>query len=585
MKNFIKIKKHFPFLVSPGAILISTAFIVGIAGGFGAVLFRWLLDLFKDIFFQKIPLLLSFMGDYAVIIIPAIGAVFFGPLIYFFAREAKGHGVPEVMEAMELKGGRIRPAVGLVKSLASSLCIGSGGSVGREGPIVQIGSAIGSSIGQVLRFSDEKVKILVASGAASGVAATFNAPLGGVFFALEVILRDFSTRRLGGVVVAAVIASVIAKVFFGGDPSIPVPPYTLGNPWELLFYLGFGLLLVPVCILFIRSIYKFEDAFKKLPLPELSKPIIGGLLLGGIGFFYPQVFGVGYENIEHAVDASMPFKLMVLLIPLKILAVSLTLGSGGSGGIFAPSLVLGALTGGSFGYLLSHFFPQMGIEPGAYALVGMGAFFAGAARAPITSIVLLFELTGDYLIILPLMLTVAITTITADRLHPESIYSLKLTRKGISLRKKMRRDILEHIKVHEILKKDMASVPPSTTMDNILPALAQGSYRTLPVIDRDGTFYGIITVNQILDSLEHMDSLKHLIIAQDLAQTGPSVKDSDNLNEALNKFLESESDVLPVIKKDKQKVIVTGIISRDDLLSAYSREVSLKREDQMETPL
>jgi len=157
MKNFIKIKKHFPFLVSPGAILISTAFIVGIAGGFGAVLFRWLLDLFKDIFFQKIPLLLSFMGDYAVIIIPAIGAVFFGPLIYFFAREAKGHGVPEVMEAMELKGGRIRPAVGLVKSLASSLCIGSGGSVGREGPIVQIGSAIGSSIGQVLRFSDEKV--------------------------------------------------------------------------------------------------------------------------------------------------------------------------------------------------------------------------------------------------------------------------------------------------------------------------------------------------------------------------------------------------------------------------------------------
>ncbi|MFC1783113.1 chloride channel protein [Planctomycetota bacterium] len=511
---------------------------------------------------------------------PAIGAVFFGPLIYFFAREAKGHGVPEVMEAMELKGGRIRPIVGAIKALASSICISSGGSVGREGPIVQIGSAIGSTIGQKLRFSDDKVKILVAGGAASGIAATFNAPLGGVFFALEVILRNFSTRRLGGVVVAAVMASVIAKIFLGGDTSIPVPPYALGNPLELLFYLVFGLLLVPLCILFIRSIYKFEDLFKKLPIHELSKPIIGGLLLGGIGFFYPQVFGVGYENIEHAVDASMPLKLMALLILLKLIAVSLTLGSGGSGGIFAPSLVLGALIGGSFGTILSYFFPQLGIEPGAYALVGMGAFFAGAARAPITSIVLLFELTGDYLIILPLMLTVAITTIAAERVHPESIYTLKLTRKGINIRKQMRRDILEHIKVSEILKRDMISVPPSAPMDAILPALAKGSHRTLPVIGADGTFYGIITVNQIFDTLEHMDSLKDLIIAQDLAQTGASVKESDNLNDALNKFLESECEVLPVIKKEQQKVQVMGIISRDDLLSAYSREVSIKRESQ-----
>ncbi len=576
MRTFTKYKKHFAFLIDSDTMLIGTAFVVGIAGGFGAILFRWLIGFLGDIFFQKIPFFFSFLGDYAIIIVPAIGALFFSPLIYFFAREAKGHGVPEVMEAMELKGGRIRPVVGAVKALASSLCIGSGGSVGREGPIVQIGSAIGSTIGQRLHFSEAKVKNLVACGAASGIAATFNAPIGGVFFALEVILRDFSTRMLGGVVIASVTASVIAKMFYGGTPSIPVPLYNLNNPLELLFYVGFGLLIIPLCILFIRSIYKFEDVFKKLPVHELCKPILGALLLGGIGFFYPQIFGVGYDSIAESVYDDMPLKLMLLLIPLKMIASSLTLGSGGSGGIFAPSLVLGALIGGSFGHLISYIFPEMGIEPGAYALVGMAAFFAGVARAPITSIILLFELTGDYLIILPLMLTVAITTLVAEKLHPESIYTLKLTRRGINIHKQMRRDILEHIKVKKILIKDIASVLPSASIDTVLSALAKEQHQTIPVIDQEGTFYGTITVNQILATLKYSDSFKKLIIALDMAEIRATVEETDNLNDALNKFIEAESDILPVIKKEDQKINVVGIISRNALLIAYSKEVSAK---------
>ncbi|MFQ5769297.1 MAG: chloride channel protein [bacterium] len=575
----IQYRKYFSFPTAPTAVLIGTAFMVGIGGGLGAVLFRWLIRLFTHIFFERIPIFLAFIGDYSIILVPAIGALFFSPLIYFFAREAKGHGVPEVMEAIELKGGRIRPVVGVIKSLASSLCIGSGGSVGREGPIVQIGSAIGSTIGRLLHFSDERIKNLVASGAASGIAATFNAPIGGVFFALEVIMRDFSTKRLGAVVIASVTASVIGRIFLGNKPSIAVPPYTLNTPVELLFYLGFGLLLVPFCVLFIQFIYKSEDLFNKLHVHELNKPILGGLLLGGIGFFYPQVFGVGYENIDNAVYNTLPVQLMLLLIPLKIIAVSLTLGSGGSGGIFAPSLVLGALIGGGLGNFLAYIFPHLGIEPGAYAIVGMGAFFAGAAQAPITAILILFELTGDYLIILPLMLAVTITTLAVEKLHPESIYTLKLVRRGINLRQEMRRDILENIQVKEIHMKDIPSLQPSATIDTILIAFEKGVHGAIPVIEKDGTFHGLISTNEILTSLIYKDSLKNLVVAEDLARLGTFVEENDNLNDALKKFIEAENDVLPVIKREGGKTKLVGIISRHALLKAYSREVSVRQDE------
>lgn len=568
-------KKVLTYLMAPTPALIATAFIVGLGGGFGAVIFRWLIQFFTRVFFHHFPQSIPGLGKHTVILIPAVGAILFSPLIYFFAREAKGHGVPEVMEAMELRGGKIRSIVVIIKAVASSLCIGSGGSVGREGPIVQIGSALGSTVGQTLRFSEERVKNLVACGAASGIAATFNAPIGGVIFALEIILRDFSTRRLAAVVIASVIASVIGQVFLGTQPSITVPPYTLRSPIELLFYLGFGFLLVPFCIVFIKLIYKFEDAFNKLPLHELGKPVIGGLLLGSIGFFYPQVFGVGYSNIEKVVHNLMPLELMLILIPMKIVAVSLTLGSGGSGGIFAPSLIIGALIGGCFGTSLDLLFPDLGIEPGAYALVGMGAFFAGAAHAPITSILILFELTGDYLIILPLMLSVIITTIASERLHPESIYTLKLVRRGINIGRDIRYDLLSDMTVKEIVMKEIPTVKPSANIDEILLAFESGKRGAVAVVENDGTFHGLITIDDILTSLKYHDSLISLVVAEDLAKKGKFVTVKESLNEALRKFLEIDDNVLPVLKTNKGKITLIGIISRHDLLSAYSRKARI----------
>jgi len=569
--------RHLSFFFSSAKSMLVLSALVGVGVGLSAVLFRWMIDFFHGLFFNNLQGMLSFMGDYAVVVIPAIGAILFSPLIYYFAREAKGHGVPEVMMAMEQNGGKIRPIVAVIKSLASSLCIGSGGSAGREGPVVQVGAALGSSLGQFFSLNDEKIKNLVACGAAGGIAATFNAPIGGLFFALEIVLRDFSTRRISNVVIASVTASVVAKIFLGNEHFIATPAYSINSPVELLFYIGLGLVIAPCAIAFVRMLYKFEDVFEDLKTHELFKPVIGAIALGVIGLFFPQVFGVGYENIEGAVNATMLLHFVIILIPLKMLAVCCTLGSGGSGGVFAPSLVMGALVGGAFGMILAIIFPGLGIQPGAYALVGMAAFFAASAHAPMAAFLIMFELTGDYLIILPLMLAVTITTAFSEKLHRESIYTLKLVRRGIDVKKERVRDIMESIKVGEIIGKSSASVLPSASIDEIIRLVEKENRVSVTVVDSDGAYHGIITLDLIIPLLRNRDSLQYVIVAQDIARNVPCIEESASLKEAMRSLVETRMDILPVVKKVGARTRLMGTISKDDLLSAYRREVSVRK--------
>ncbi|MFQ5480037.1 MAG: chloride channel protein [Thermodesulfobacteriota bacterium] len=570
-------KSPLSFITSSAKSMLVLSALVGLGAGLAAVLFRWMLDFFHIFFFETLYGWLSFLGLFSIILIPAIGAVLFSPIIYFFAREAKGHGVPEVMLATEQNGGKIRPRVALIKSIASSLCIGSGGSAGREGPVVQLGSALGSTFGQLLRLNDERTKNLVACGAAAGIAATFNAPIGGLFFALEVILRDFSMRRIGNVVIASVTASVIAKILLGNETFIATPAYAIKSPVELLFYIALGLIIAPLAILFVRSLYKFEDFFDALKIHDLVKPVIGALCLGVIGLFFPQVFGVGYENIEGAVHATTLLHFLLILIPLKMLAVCFTLGSGGSGGVFAPSLVLGSIIGAAFGMILSLIFPELGIEPGAYALVGMAAFFAGAAHAPMSAFLIMFELTGDYLIILPLMLAVTITTALSEKLHRESIYTLKLVRRGIDIKKERVRDIMESIKVGEILGKAGASVLPSAPIDEIIMLVEKENRASVTVVDSDGVYHGLITIDAIITLLRHSESLQYVVVAGDIAKNVPCIAESASLKDAMKSLVESGMDILPVVRKVEEGTKLTGTVSKHDLLSAYRREVSVRK--------
>ncbi|MGC8837322.1 MAG: chloride channel protein, partial [Anaerolineae bacterium] len=478
-------------------VAVGLAVLAGLAVGGAYLVFHYLIALVHEIGFVRAAAWLSALGPFYVVLIPALGGLLVGPLVVYLAPEAKGHGVPEVMEAVALRGGRIRPVVAMVKSVASAITIGSGGSVGREGPIVQIGSALGSALGQWLHLSDRRIRTLVACGAAGGIAATFNAPIAGVIFAVEVILGELEVESIGNVVIAAVTASVVGRLVFGASPVFPVPRYSLVSPWELAFYVVLGALAAVVGVAFIRMLYALEDVFGRWRAPAYLKPAAGGLLVGLVGLAYPQVFGSGYETIGKSLLGTMGVGLALALLVAKLLATSFTLGSGASGGIFAPSLYMGAMLGAAFGSVVHALWPAITAGSGAYAIVGMAAVFSGAARAPLTAMMILFEMTDDYRIILPLMLSCVVSTLVASRLHRESIYTEKLVRRGIRLQRGRDIDVMQGITVGEVMEANPEWVPPDMPLRDLADKFATSHYHGFPVLDEEGNLYGVVTLEDL----------------------------------------------------------------------------------------
>jgi CIC family chloride channel protein len=354
-----------------------------------------------------------------ILLVPMLGGLIVGPLVYYLAPEARGHGVPEVIEAFLLRGGRIRGRVAAVKSLASALTIGSGGSVGREGPIVHIAAAVGSVVAQRLRLPPEQMRTLAACGTAGGIAAVFNAPIAGAFFALEVITGNFAMPAFGPVILSSVMATVVSRAWFGDSPEFVVPPFEVTSGFEILTYAGLGLACGVVGVAFIRSMRASERLASRLPIPPLWRPAFGGLVLGGVILAIPNLYGMGYGTMTDALLGRIPWTWLAVLLPAKIAATSLTLASGGSGGVFQPSLYLGAIAGGLFGAGLHELAPALTSSSGTYALIGMGAAFAATTHSPITALLLMIELTGDYRIVLPVMLAVTLATLVSRGLESD----------------------------------------------------------------------------------------------------------------------------------------------------------------------
>jgi len=556
--------------------LILLAVVVGLGAGLGAVVFRWLIAGCEVLFFGGAGRMLGFLGPYQVVPVPAAGGLLVGLLIYYLAREAKGHGVPEVMLAVAAGGGRIRPRVALVKSLASAICIGSGGSAGREGPIVQIGSALGSTLGQLLRMPEDRVRLLVACGAAGGISATFNAPIAGVLFALEVIQRQFAATSFGFVVFSSVTAAAISRAVLGNHPSFRVPPYELVSAWELPLYLILGLVAAGAALLFVKALYGCEDVFDRWPAREYVKPVLGGLLVGVLGAKLPQVFGTGYGPQPlgpslGAVDLALVGGLTVgatgLLWLVKIVATSLTIGSGGSGGVFAPSLFIGSMLGATFGYVAHALWPGLTGGPGAYALVGMGAVFAGAARAPITSVIILFEMTGDYRIILPLMVAVVTSSLVSRHFSRDTIYTLKIRRRGLSLQDQPPVDLLDTVTVGEVMTREITTVPADMPVNDLVDLLLETGHHGLPVVDGDERLVGIVTLSDIQRSADVSDAG----LAADIATPSPVTCFPDQtVREALQQLGGRGVGRVPVVDRlDPTRVI--GILRRENVVSAYAR--------------
>ncbi len=557
--------------------MIVVAIIIGVLVGFAAIGIRMLI---REISVMSFPgegnLLENIMNApwYVKVAIPIIGGLIVGPVIYFFAPEAKGHGVPEVMQAILMKGGAIRPRVAFVKSIASSITIGTGGSVGREGPIIQIGSSLGSMVGQFLRVPSRRLKTLVGCGAAAGIAAAFNAPIAGALFAVEIILMDFAVAQLSPIVIAAVMATVISHSVEGNFASFIVPDYQLASPYEIIFYFALGAICGLVSYLFIKALYFSEDFFdNKLKFPEYLKPAIGGFGIGVIALYFPHIMGVGYDSIDMALQGNMVWYLAFVLIFVKIFATSLTLGSGGSGGIFAPSLFMGATLGTFFGSFVHQYFPEITASSGAYALVAMGGLVAGTTRAPITTIIIVFELTTDYNIILPLMITCIISTILSTKLSRESIYTLKLLLRNIGIKEGVETNVMESIFVKDVFSKEYDSIKESDNFNQVVNHVIRGKVADFPVVDPRGQISGMISLHDITDHFSEKDALGNLLIAADISNSNfEPVTQDDHCQTALDKMAKFDFEGLPVVSTSKSKRII-GIIWRKDIQQAYQKEM------------
>lgn len=579
MQKIISEKLGRLFHLSETNILISLAVVVGVGTGFGALIFISLIEQARNLFFGYSADVLSGLlsvgeGGYKwwIVFIPAAGGLLAAPIIFYFAREAKGHGVPEVMDAVARKGGIIRPQVAAIKAVASAICIGSGGSAGREGPIIQIGSAIGSTIGQIFKMSGNRVKILVGCGAAAGISAVFNAPIAGIIFSLEVILGDFAIKTFAPVLLSSVLASVITRLFLGNHPAFDVPAYELVSAWEIPLYVILGILSGFVAVTFTRILGWSENFFDRLKIPELSKPAIGGFLLGVIGIFYPQVFADGYTSIHLALYGKMALGLLLILVFLKIAATSLTLGSGNSGGIFAPSLFMGAMAGGAFGILANLVFPDITATPGAYALVGMAAVVGGTTHAPITAILIIFEMTNDYRIILPLMVAVAFSTLVARHLFQYSIYTIKLASRGIFLKGGKDLAVLKSIRTYEVMDRNYETIRPWTHLKDIVHKIETSRESYFMMVDDDNSLKGIISFQDLRGVLTK-SGLHDLIIAEDIAHTDMvTITPNDDLETVRNKFAVQDMQLLPVVEPMSDNRII-GVLRYDDMMTIYNKRL------------
>ncbi|HEY1882252.1 MAG TPA: chloride channel protein [Candidatus Cybelea sp.] len=551
--------------LSQSTFLLLAAVVVGLGGGLGAVGFRYLIFGESRLAMGVIAPALSFLGRANVVPVLIAGGIITSFIVWRFAKEAKGHGVPEVMAAVALRAGIIRPRVIAVKSLASATCIGFGGSCGREGPIVQIGSAIGSVLGQICRAPSPIVRTLVACGAASGISATFNAPIGGVFFASEVILGRFEPRSFASIVVASVVAAVIGRSFFGNHPSFTASAFYLVSPAELALYALLGIVAALWAAGFVKLLYYVEDRFDAWRITSWVKAAAGFGIVGIIGIRYPQVFGVGYDSVDAVLSQHVPALHALALAALKPVATSLTLGAGGSGGIFAPSLFTGAMLGDAFGTLAHAAFPSWTASAAAYGLVAMAAVFAAAAEAPITSIMIVFEMSSDYTIILPLMVSTVIATLLGRRLLGHTIYEMKLIRQGIDWMRARNPGFFSRVRVSAVERQAPVIAQSGETVREVAARLRDTDELAIPLVAK-GRFVGLVAVSEIAVSLAQ-GSDGELRIDELGRPPTVTLSSTDSLEKAAISMADPRTPLLPVV--DPKSGAFMGVVTRRDVLNAY----------------
>jgi chloride channel protein, CIC family len=565
--------------LSENAVLLIFAVVTGLLSALGVVAFYKGIDLAYWVFY-RLPT--AEFPRFALLtyrpVITAAGLAVAWWVMRHVGRGHEGMNVPDVQLAVVRRGGDIEPRPALARTAASAITIGAGGSAGNEGPVVVLGAMIGSWLGRTFRFAPSRVVVLVGCATGAAISAAFNAPLAGAFFALEEVVGTLAAGSFAPVVVSSVVAAVVSRSVFGNHPAFAIPrQYGYAHPSELLLlYPLLGVVCGLIAALYVRTYFGVGDLEKKIPLPPSLIPWIGGATVGILVFLSGgRIVGYGHLAMHGDVFGHMAWYALLALAVGKIVATAITLNMGGSGGVFTPSLYIGAATGGAFGAALSGIFPAMGLHPEAYALVGMGALIAGATDAPITGILLVFEMTNDYAIVVPLMLTVVITHTIARRLSADSLYSGWLRRRGESIEQGADRDVLAGLHVSDAYESAPQVIFEGAAVDELLAHLGSTNQLYFPVVDDSYGLVGVITVADLGQLARNDEYLGPLLVASDIAQPSETVSPSDSLLEAIRKMGVRGAESIPVVDRHTSRLL--GIINRSHVLNLYERTVSSLR--------
>ncbi len=558
------------------AILLALAVVIGAAAGAAVILFYKTIDLVQDAVLRgathtPVP---------DIVLIPAVVAAGLAgcrALIRWGAHGSTGENIPDVMYRVTVKGGVIPAGPVLVKTAAAALVIGTGGSVGAEGPVVVLGAAAASRIGRWLRASPNRLRTLVGCGAAAGISAAFNAPIAGVIFGIEKILGAAGGMALGPFVVASILAATVGRAVFGDRPVITLPAeFGIRSGWELLLYVALGLVTGVVAVLYSRGVWKAQDAFPRLRAPWMQVTA-GALVIGGLDVaFRADLWGHGHESLNVGIVAARTAPFLVALALAKLVATAATFGAGGTGGVFTPALFIGGTLGGACGVAAATLLPSWHLAPGAMALVGMAGLVAGATHAPLTAIMMVFEMTRDYGLILPLMLTSVLAYVIARRLHPESIYTEWLRRRGVALSHGADATLLARITVAECFNREPVTVREDAGVPAILDVTRASRQTEFPVVSADGRLAGMLSREAVREALANGDHLAPVLVAADLIRPqAERVTPEDSLLTALRRLGAQDVDTLPVVDTDDGERLL-GIVSRQDVMAAYERQLTLE---------
>ncbi|HEY1659116.1 MAG TPA: chloride channel protein [Candidatus Sulfotelmatobacter sp.] len=579
-------KGNFGIALEPEVVRISGyALLIGVVGGLVAegllklIYFFTNLCFYGRLSFADVSPVHNHLGAW-VIVIPAIGGLLVGAMVFYLEPTLKGHGIPEAMEAVLFSHSRMRLRVAFLKPLATALAIGTGGPFGAEGPIIQTGAAVGSLFGQMIGLTPYYRRVLLSAGAAAGMAATFTAPLAGILVAIELLLFEFRARSFIPVSLAAAVATGVRIYFDGWAPLFPMTAYKVTGTQELWLFAAMGILMGIVAIAMIRALFWIEDFFDHLPLKHalVWSPAIGAAILGVIGYFSPQVFGTGYDTIRDMLNNRLTTGNMLGISVAKFWALVISLGSGTTGGVFAPSLIVGGGIGSAYAVVCQHFFPHLVSNPAFYALVAMGAVFGGIARAPFTSIVFLFELSHNPNSLLPLIVCVMIADGFVRLFSRDSIMTGKLVKRGLIVLQDYSVPLLMRARIDQVMRKQFSTVEADTELRTILKKFAAENVELLPVVEKDGKLVGVVEPHDLLrsDTQDHHFTMRELA-RQDyvLAYPGELV---DRVNREM--LLKNVENVMVVESHKSLKPV--GIVRANDILQL--RRWLVEEETREEKP-